>query len=62
VPLIDVLKRLQEMPQADALKMFILPGKGTYPGVNHLNENGNAFVAQVISEELNRRRLLVRTQ
>jgi hypothetical protein len=62
VPLIDVLQRLQEMPQEDALKMFILPGKGTYPGVNHLNENGNAFVAKVISEELNRRSLLVRTQ
>jgi len=55
VPLIDVLKRFQELPEVDALKMFILPGQGTYPGVNHLNENGNAFVAKVISAELNAR-------
>ncbi len=62
VPIIDVLQRLQELPQVDALKMFILPGQGTYPGVNHLNESGNAFVAKVISQELNRRGLVVRTQ
>lgn len=52
VPLINVLGRFQALAREDALSMFILPGQGTYPGVNHLNERGHAFVAKVIYEEL----------
>jgi hypothetical protein len=52
VPLINVLGRFQSLANDDAQSMFILPGQGTYPGVNHLNERGNAFVAKVIYEEL----------
>jgi hypothetical protein len=52
VRFVDVLGRFRALPRAEALGMFILPGQGTYPGVNHLNERGNAFVAQVIDEVL----------
>ena len=55
VPLINVLARFQALPPEGARTLFILPGRGTYPGVNHLNEHGNAFVAKVIYEELRSR-------
>ncbi len=55
VRFVDVLGRFRALPRAEALGMFILPGQGTYPGVNHLNERGNVFVAQAIDEELRRR-------
>ena len=55
VRFVDVLGRFRALPRAEALGMFILPGQGTYPGVNHLNPSGNAFVAKVIDEELKRR-------
>jgi hypothetical protein len=62
VPLIDVLGRFQALAHENALNMFILPGQGTYPGVNHLNERGNAFVAKVIYEELNGHAAIPRIQ
>ncbi len=52
VPFLDVLGRFRTLPREDALGMFILAGQGTYPGVNHLNERGHAFVAKVIDDEL----------
>ncbi|MFI5181037.1 MAG: hypothetical protein ACHQPI_06580 [Thermoanaerobaculia bacterium] len=55
VPLINVFRRCQSLAYEDILSMFILPGQGTYPGVNHLSERGNAFVAKVIHEELKSR-------
>lgn len=60
LPLIDVLGRFQALAREDALNMFILPGQGTYPGVNHLNERGNAFVAKLIYEELKVRPAIAR--
>ena len=55
VRFVDVLGLFRSLPHEEALGMFILPGRGTYPGVNHLNASGNAFVAKVIDEELKRR-------
>ncbi len=55
VPLINVFRRFQTLAYEDILSMFILPGQGTYPGVNHLSERGHAFVAKVIDEELKSR-------
>ena len=54
VRFVDVLGRFRSLSREEALSMFILPGHGTYPGVNHLNASGNAFVAKVIDEELKR--------
>jgi hypothetical protein len=62
VPLINVLGRFQSLAYEEARSMFILPGQGTYPGVNHLNERGNAFVAKVIYEELKGRAAISRVQ
>ena len=53
IPLINVLGAFRSLPHEDVVNMFIREGQIKYPGApGHLNDQGNAFVARTIYEEL----------